>query len=299
MNGPACPAGCRRPGQQVVWTSLTRVCASSLNADRALRTALTLSEPRVIGGREHARREVVVRLLGPVHLAENSFLACAWTSCRSFADRAHSLLQFLESTGRGEVDVGDVADGVAECVPTEPHKAGSGDCSSPPHAARTPPASAPSTVTATAVDALTCAHFLVVSPILAVRTGGCPHTLRISPVHQNVVEVPKSWVQIASRAAAQASVASGRGATGLVPPRTAARTSPRRWRRRPAVRPRTPSSCSGASPPANRAGPVDRAGFTEVLVTGMLARWIRVSDSPIARGAKPFGARVSVAPRMT
>jgi methyl-accepting chemotaxis protein len=48
--------------------------------------------------------------------------------------------------------------------------------------------------------------------------------------------------------------------------------------------------------PANRAGPVLRAGFTEVLVTGMLIRWIRVSARPIAGGAKPTGARVWVAP---
>ena len=54
-----------------------------------------------------------------------------------------------------------------------------------------------------------------------------------------------------------------------------------------------------ASPPANRAGPIDRAGFTEVLVTGIDTRWIRVSARPIAIGAKPRGARVSVAPRMT
>jgi hypothetical protein len=44
---------------------------------------------------------------------------------------------------------------------------------------------------------------------------------------------------------------------------------------------------------------MERAGFTEVLVTGMLIRWIRVRDRPIARGASPFGARVSVAPRIT
>ena len=45
-----------------------------------------------------------------------------------------------------------------------------------------------------------------------------------------------------------------------------------------------------ASPPANRRAPMERAGFTEVLVTGMLIRWIRVSVRPIASGAKPFGA---------
>jgi hypothetical protein len=44
---------------------------------------------------------------------------------------------------------------------------------------------------------------------------------------------------------------------------------------------------------------MERAGFTDVLSTGMLIRWIRVSVSPIASGAKPFGARVSVTPRIT
>jgi hypothetical protein len=46
------------------------------------------------------------------------------------------------------------------------------------------------------------------------------------------------------------------------------------------------------------AGPVLRAGLTEVFVTGMLIRWINVRPSPIAIGAKPLGARSSVAPRM-
>ena len=41
-----------------------------------------------------------------------------------------------------------------------------------------------------------------------------------------------------------------------------------------------------------------RAGFTEVLVTGMLIRWISVSPRPMASGAKPAGARLSVEPRM-
>ena len=48
-------------------------------------------------------------------------------------------------------------------------------------------------------------------------------------------------------------------------------------------------SCVIASPPANSAGPIDRAGFTDVFVTGMLTRWISVSARPIAIGAKPFG----------
>jgi len=43
------------------------------------------------------------------------------------------------------------------------------------------------------------------------------------------------------------------------------------------------------SAPANRAGPVLRAGLTEVLVTGMETRWITVRVRPIAIGAKPAG----------
>ena len=50
--------------------------------------------------------------------------------------------------------------------------------------------------------------------------------------------------------------------------------------------------------PTNTATPVLRAGLTEVFVTGMLTRWMRVSPRPIAMGAKPWGARLSVAPRM-
>ena len=47
------------------------------------------------------------------------------------------------------------------------------------------------------------------------------------------------------------------------------------------------------------AGPVLRAGLTDVLVTGMLTRWIKVSASPIARPAAPAVDRWCVAPRMT
>ena len=50
-------------------------------------------------------------------------------------------------------------------------------------------------------------------------------------------------------------------------------------------------SCPSAQSPTNSAGPVLRAGFTEVFVTGMLTRWMRVSASPIAMPAKPTGAR--------
>src|SRR6185312_4597164 len=49
---------------------------------------------------------------------------------------------------------------------------------------------------------------------------------------------------------------------------------------------------------ANNTDAVDRAGFTDVFVIGMPTRWINVSPSPIANGAKPFAARWSVAPRM-
>jgi hypothetical protein len=40
------------------------------------------------------------------------------------------------------------------------------------------------------------------------------------------------------------------------------------------------------------------AGFTDVFVTGILTRCIRVRASPIAMPANPFGARSSVAPRI-
>ncbi len=42
-----------------------------------------------------------------------------------------------------------------------------------------------------------------------------------------------------------------------------------------------------------------RAGFTLVLVTGMLTRWMSVRHSPMAMGAKPAGALREVAPRIT
>ncbi len=52
-------------------------------------------------------------------------------------------------------------------------------------------------------------------------------------------------------------------------------------------------------PPSSRAGPVLRAGFTDVLVTGMLIRWMSVRQRPMATGASMAGARLSVAPRIT
>ena len=54
-----------------------------------------------------------------------------------------------------------------------------------------------------------------------------------------------------------------------------------------------------AQPPTNRAGARLRAGFTEVLSTGMLMRWMSVSARPMASGARPAGARLSVTPWIT
>ena len=42
-----------------------------------------------------------------------------------------------------------------------------------------------------------------------------------------------------------------------------------------------------------------RAGFTEVFVTGIETRWIKVSAKPMAIGAKPAGALPCVEPMMT
>ena len=53
-----------------------------------------------------------------------------------------------------------------------------------------------------------------------------------------------------------------------------------------------------AQPPTNSAGPVLRAGFTEVFVTGMETRWISVRPSPMASGANPAGALPWVEPMM-
>src|SRR4051812_24268098 len=51
-------------------------------------------------------------------------------------------------------------------------------------------------------------------------------------------------------------------------------------------------------PPTNKAGPVERAGLTEVLVIGMPTRWISVRPRPMASGANPTGALPWVAPMM-
>jgi hypothetical protein len=54
-----------------------------------------------------------------------------------------------------------------------------------------------------------------------------------------------------------------------------------------------------APSPANSAGPIERARFTDVLSTGMLTRWIRVSARPMAIGANPRGARAEASPSVT
>ncbi len=46
-----------------------------------------------------------------------------------------------------------------------------------------------------------------------------------------------------------------------------------------------------AKSPAYTATAVLRAGLTDVFITGMLIKWIKVSAKPIAIGAKPGGAR--------
>ena len=57
-------------------------------------------------------------------------------------------------------------------------------------------------------------------------------------------------------------------------------------------------SCSNAMPPSINAGPVLRAGLTDVLVTGIEIKWINVSPNPMAIGANPAGAFVDVAPKI-
>ena len=57
-------------------------------------------------------------------------------------------------------------------------------------------------------------------------------------------------------------------------------------------------SWASAAPPTISAGAVLRAGSTEVLVPGMLTRWIKVRQRPIASGvaAAVSAARLSVTP---
>ena len=54
-------------------------------------------------------------------------------------------------------------------------------------------------------------------------------------------------------------------------------------------------SCSSAHPPTNSAGPMLRAGLTDVFVIGMPTRWISVSTRPIGMPANATLAILSVA----
>ncbi len=54
-----------------------------------------------------------------------------------------------------------------------------------------------------------------------------------------------------------------------------------------------------AQPRTKIAGPVLLAGLTEVLVTGMLIKWMNVNAKPMAIPANPTGARPWVAPKIT
>ena len=75
----------------------------------------------------------------------------------------------------------------------------------------------------------------------------------------------------------QPSVASGSGAARASRPRGTRRSRPPIAAPDQGSEPEHPQLAECVAP-ANRAGPVERAGFTEVLLTGMLTRWIRVSD---------------------
>jgi len=57
-------------------------------------------------------------------------------------------------------------------------------------------------------------------------------------------------------------------------------------------------SCCMAHPPTKIATAVDRAGLTEVFVTGIEIKWISVKANPIAIGAKPAGTPLPVAPKI-
>ena len=57
-------------------------------------------------------------------------------------------------------------------------------------------------------------------------------------------------------------------------------------------------SCGTARASAKNATPVERAGFTEVLVTGILIKWISVRHRPMAIGANPAGAARRCEPEM-
>ncbi len=62
-----------------------------------------------------------------------------------------------------------------------------------------------------------------------------------------------------------------------------------------------------AQPPVGRACEVDRAGFTEALVTGIKIKWININVAPMVRGAncspgeckpKPFEANPFVTSKL-
>ena len=58
-------------------------------------------------------------------------------------------------------------------------------------------------------------------------------------------------------------------------------------------------SCPSAQPCWTIAGPVERAGLTDVFDTGIDTRWIITSVKPMAMPANPAGARRSVEPMIT
>ena len=57
-------------------------------------------------------------------------------------------------------------------------------------------------------------------------------------------------------------------------------------------------SCDKAGVCANKATAVDRAGFTEVLVTGIEIKWIKVNPKPMAMGPKPAATRFEADPKI-
>ena len=59
-------------------------------------------------------------------------------------------------------------------------------------------------------------------------------------------------------------------------------------------------NCESATPPSNNAGPMLRAGLTDVPVMGMQAMWMSTSDKPMANPAKlPAPFLLSVLPSTT
>ena len=59
-------------------------------------------------------------------------------------------------------------------------------------------------------------------------------------------------------------------------------------------------SCCNAWVPSKSAGPMERAGLTEVPVAGIATKWIAASVKPIARGASAgCSLRTSVTARIT